>query len=95
MLRIRCPWCGLRDEVEFRWGGEVPVARPAPPDEASDAAWGEYLFLRNNPKGWVRERWLHALGCRQWLIAERDTVTHEIRSSSPVPRAGRAAEAEA
>jgi sarcosine oxidase subunit delta len=85
MLRVRCPWCGLRDEVEFRWGGEVPVARPALPDEVSDAAWGEYLFMRNNPKGRVCERWLHALGCRQWFIVERDTVTHEIHSSSPLP----------
>lgn len=82
MLRIHCPWCGPRDEPEFRWGGEVPLARPSPPDGVSAAAWAEYLFFRNNPKGWVRERWLHAPGCRQWFIVTRNTVTHEIRTTA-------------
>ena len=58
MLRISCPWCGPRDEPEFRWGGEVPLLRPAPPEPVSEDAWAEYLFVRNNPKGWVCERWL-------------------------------------
>ena len=84
MLRIQCPWCGSRDEPEFRWGGEVPIVRPAPPEEVSDAAWAEYLFLRDNPKGLVRERWLHALGCRQWFLVVRNTVTHEIRATSRI-----------
>ena len=44
-----------------------------------DAAWAEYLFMRNNPKGWFPERWVHAAGCRRWFNAERHTVTHEIR----------------
>ena len=35
--------------------------------------------MRNNPKGWFRERWVHAAGCRRWFNAERHTVTHEIR----------------
>jgi len=81
VLRIRCPWCGDRDEPEFRWGGEVPIVRPGPPRQVSEAQWAEYLFMRDNPKGWVRERWVHALGCRQWFIAVRNTVTHEIRST--------------
>ena len=84
MLRIHCPWCGPRDEPEFRWGGEVPAVRPAARGPVSDAAWAEYLFLRDNPKGLVRERWLHALGCRQWFLVVRDTVTHEIRATSRI-----------
>jgi heterotetrameric sarcosine oxidase delta subunit len=84
MLRIHCPWCGPRDEPEFRWGGEVPIVRPGPPGEVSEAAWAEYLFLRDNPKGLVRERWLHALGCRQWFVVVRDTLTHEIRATSRI-----------
>jgi sarcosine oxidase, subunit delta len=90
MLRIRCPWCGDRDEPEFRWGGEVPIARPGPPPSVSEAQWAEYLFFRDNPRGWVRERWLHAMGCRQWLIVVRNTVTHEIRATcrigDPMPQ---------
>lgn len=82
MLRITCPWCGPRDEPEFHWGGEVPVVRPGPPEDVSDAAWADYLFIRDNPKGWVCERWLHAFGCRQWLVMVRNTVTHEIRTTA-------------
>lgn len=93
MLRIRCPWCGDRDEPEFRWGGEVPLVRPGPPERVSEAEWAEYLFFRDNAKGWLRERWLHALGCRQWFIVVRNTVTHEIRATSrigdPVPELNR------
>jgi sarcosine oxidase subunit delta len=82
MLHIPCPWCGPRDEPEFRWGGEVPRVRPGPPETVSDAAWAEYLFMRDNLKDFVRERWQHELGCRQWFIVERSTVTHEIRSTA-------------
>ncbi len=31
MLLIRCPWCGDRPEVEFRYAGEAHVVRPADP----------------------------------------------------------------
>ena len=78
MLLISCPWCGERDETEFRCGGEAHLARPAEPDALSDEAWGEYLFLRRNPKGRFHERWVHSLGCRRWFNVVRDTVTHEI-----------------
>ena len=27
MLRIECPFCGLRDEPEFTYGGESQVTR--------------------------------------------------------------------
>jgi heterotetrameric sarcosine oxidase delta subunit len=78
MLLISCPWCGPRDEVEFRCGGESHVQRPALEDEPSDAAWADYLFHRSNPKGPVAERWVHGAGCRQWFNIVRDTVSHEI-----------------
>jgi heterotetrameric sarcosine oxidase delta subunit len=78
MLLIPCPWCGPRDEVEFRCGGEAHIARPKAPDAASDAEWADYLFMRNNPKGLFQERWLHRHGCRQWFNVVRHTVTHEI-----------------
>lgn len=78
MLRIPCPWCGLRDEVEFRCGGESHITRPS--FEADDSTWGRYLFYRNNPKGVQFERWCHVYGCGQWFNLARDTVTHEIRA---------------
>lgn len=78
MLRIRCPWCGERDEVEFHYGGEAHVAYPDDSAALDDVAWGDYLFVRNNPKGWFRERWVHSVGCRRWFNAVRHTVTHRI-----------------
>jgi heterotetrameric sarcosine oxidase delta subunit len=80
MLLIPCPWCGPRDEIEFRYGGEAHIARPKDPDAVSDAEWADYLFMRTNAKGPHRERWVHSLGCRRWFNVERDTVTHEILS---------------
>ncbi len=76
MLRIACPYCGTRDESEFRFGGESHVERPGL--EVSDAEWADYLFNRNNPKGLHYERWCHTYGCGQWFNVVRDTFTHEI-----------------
>jgi heterotetrameric sarcosine oxidase delta subunit len=78
MLQISCPWCGVRDEAEFRYGGPSHIQRPDP--EVSDAEWGAYLFLRDNPKGLLCERWCHSYGCGEWFNVARDTVSHEIRA---------------
>ena len=78
MLLIGCPWCGARDEIEFRYGGQAHLKRPADPEALDDAAWAEYLFMRDNPKGIFAERWVHWAGCRRWFNALRDTVSHEI-----------------
>jgi len=78
MLRIPCPYCGTRDETEFRFGGEAHVDRPGL--EVSDAEWADYLFNRENPKGLHFERWFHTYGCRQWFNVVRDTVTHEFHA---------------
>jgi heterotetrameric sarcosine oxidase delta subunit len=76
MLLIPCPWCGPRDETEYRFGGQAFIQRPTP--DASDGEWADYLFTRDNPRGGHWERWHHFAGCRQWLNIERDTVTHRI-----------------
>ena len=78
MLLISCPWCGPRDEIEFHYGGEAHITRPADPAALDDAAWAEYLFMRNNPKGPFAERWVHSAGCRRWFNLLRDTATHRI-----------------
>ena len=80
MLLIPCPWCGPRDEVEFHYGSEAHIARPADPDALDDMAWAEYLFMRDNPKGPFAERWVHNAGCRRWFNIVRDTATHRILS---------------
>ena len=76
MLRIECPWCGLRDEPEFTYGGESGTTRP--PAGCSGETWARHLFVRSNPKGENAERWCHSFGCGQWFNALRDTMTHEI-----------------
>lgn len=78
MLYIPCPWCGPRDETEFRYGGQAHVTYPADPDALDDAAWAGYLFLRDNPEGWSRERWVHTAGCRRWFNVVRHTVSYRI-----------------
>ena len=75
MLLIECPWCGPRDEIEFRWGGESHVTRPGP--EVSDEVWSDYLFARRNLKGVSLERWHHEHGCCQWFNMARDTATNK------------------
>ncbi len=78
MLLIPCPWCGQRDEIEFRHGGEAHVSRAIDPAALDDAAWGDYLYMRDNPKGLIAERWVHHAGCRRWFNLLRDTVSHRI-----------------
>jgi sarcosine oxidase subunit delta len=93
MLLIPCPWCGPRDEIEFRCGGQSHLARPGPPEAVSDAEWTEYLYVRDNPKGVHFERWVHRYGCRQWFNLARDTTSHAIlaayRMGEPRPEIGR------
>lgn len=83
MLLIRCPWCGPRDEVEFRHGGQAGVAAPADPEALDDAEWARYVFVRDNPKGPFAERWVHAAGCRRWFDTVRDTVTNQFFEPEP------------
>jgi sarcosine oxidase, subunit delta len=81
MLIIPCPWCGPRDQGEFAYGGEAHIARPKDPDALTDEEWGDYLFMRKNPRGRHLEQWGHAFGCRRWFNVERDTVTYAITGS--------------
>ena len=78
MLLIECPWCGPRPERDFSYGGEAHIARPARPEAQSDLEWGDYLFMRKNPRGPHRELWCHSAGCRRWFNAERDTVSYRF-----------------
>ncbi|WP_017624228.1 sarcosine oxidase subunit delta [Nocardiopsis chromatogenes] len=91
MLLIPCPWCGPRDEREFRYGGQAHIAYPADPEALDDGAWADYLFVRDNPAGPYAERWFHASGCRSWCDVERDTVDYTVTGSCPTgahPAAG-------
>jgi heterotetrameric sarcosine oxidase delta subunit len=77
MLRISCPWCGERDETEFRYRGDARAERPGA--GAGAAPYVAYVYERANELGWHLEWWLHVGGCRALLKVLRHTLTHEIR----------------
>ena len=91
MLLIRCPYCGERPEIEFRYAGEAHIARPATPSKLDDAAWAEYLYVRSNRRGAHYERWRHLHGCGRFFNALRHSVsdkfaaTYKIGELRPTP----------
>ena len=42
--------------------------------------WQTYLYLRDNPSGWLVENWYCSSGCRTHFQIERHTLTGELRS---------------
>ncbi|WP_438391940.1 sarcosine oxidase subunit delta [Caballeronia sp. DA-9] len=82
MLLIDCPYCGPRAETEFACGGEAGIQRPDNPESVTDLVWGDYLFMRTNPRGEAHEQWFHSMGCRRWFKANRDTLSYEFKSFS-------------
>ena len=74
MFQIECPNCGRRNVSEFRFGGRV-LARPK--DTNDNAAWMEYVYLRENTAGTQSEWWYHRMGCQRWFRLERNTVSNE------------------
>ena len=81
-----CPFCGPRDETEFRFAAEAGHARPEPAGGVSDADWAAYLYGARSPGGTSREIWLH-LTCGEYFVMTRDTVTRVVDGSEPLPGA--------
>ncbi len=82
MLRIHCPYCGVRDHEEFSYFGDATKTYPGLEAENHDA-WVDAVYIRNNPKGVHVEFWQHTLACRRWLVVTRNTVTHDILDVVP------------
>jgi sarcosine oxidase subunit delta len=72
---IPCPFCGPRDETEFRYGAEAGKQRGTAASSAEQ--WARYLYFQDNPKGDSSEIWVH-LTCCEFFVLERNSVTHEI-----------------
>jgi len=95
MFVIRCPYCcEAREEEEFSYGGEAFIARPESPETQSDESWGDYLFMRKNPKGWHWEMWGHNTGCRKFFVVKRNTANHAIAGAWTLAEARALYEAE-
>lgn len=77
MQLFECPFCGLRDEREFHFAGEVGKTRPATGGDVSAEQWGAYLHDQRNAKGAVREVWMH-LPCAEIFEMRRDSVTMAV-----------------
>ncbi|HEY4772381.1 MAG TPA: sarcosine oxidase subunit delta [Steroidobacteraceae bacterium] len=78
MLLINCPYCGERPELEFVYGGEAHIARPAAQDQVSLEQWAQFLYARTNTRGVHAERWRHTHGCGRFFNALRDTTTDQF-----------------
>jgi heterotetrameric sarcosine oxidase delta subunit len=79
MILLPCPNCGPRNASEFRYGGEV---RPRPDlNTVTPEEWSDYVYMRANSLGVLREWWYHRAGCGLWFIAERHTKTHEVAAT--------------
>ncbi len=84
-MLIPHPILGPRDAQEFTYLGDARLlTRPDGMAEGAEAAFYDYVYLRDNPAGEHRELWYHEHGDRSWLIVTRDTVTHEILSAELV-----------
>ena len=44
MFLIHCPYCGEREQSEFKAGGEAHIVRPKQPTELSDDQWAEFIY---------------------------------------------------
>ncbi len=40
-VEVECPYCGVRAETEFAYGGEGGIARPLQTETLSDEQWGD------------------------------------------------------
>ena len=86
-MRILCPNCGERDIREFYYRGSAQdLQRPSLEDSLYD--WHEFLHLRDNTAGEIRDLWYHEKGCNSWLVVTRNTVTHEIIKTELVENTG-------
>jgi sarcosine oxidase subunit delta len=65
---------------EFTYLGDATPGRPESNDPSSMEGWCDYVYLRDNPRGEILEYWHHSGGCRSWLVARRNTETHEFNS---------------
>ena len=80
---INHPLLGPRDASEFIYLGDACLI-DRPDRQATDAtdatdAFHDYLYLRDNVAGEMRELWFHEGGDRSWLVVTRDTRSHDIK----------------
>jgi sarcosine oxidase, subunit delta len=79
MLLIKCPYCEEeRPELEFRNMGEAHLVRVPDIANQSDEDFAAFLYIRQNPKGVIYERWRHVHGCARFFNAIRNTISDKF-----------------
>jgi len=81
MQQFECPWCGPRPQIEFTYHRDAESVPQGWPEEESE--YLERVFTRTNHLGFHEELWQHSLGCRGWIVIERDNLTHAVRATRP------------
>ena len=75
---IEHPLLGPRDAAEFVYLGDATMIDRPDGMTVDDTGMHDYMYLRDNPAGDIRELWYHEQGDRSWLVVTRNTITHEI-----------------
>ncbi|CAM5214102.1 hypothetical protein CDEF62S_04788 [Castellaniella defragrans] len=89
MLLIQCPSCReSAPRANFITGGEAgDIARPVE-NTGGNHAWGDYVFMRRNTFGLLREQWVHLHGCAPLVhrgARHAHLRNHEGRNFRPRP----------
>jgi sarcosine oxidase, subunit delta len=58
--------------------GQAHVARSPDIANESDENFEKFLYIRDNPKGVIYERWRHVHGCARFFNAVRNTVSDKF-----------------
>lgn len=83
---IDCPYCGRRTTDEFYIKGDATKVRPVAIGDGTMDQWHDYVHVRDNVRGRIAEHWHHTGGCRQWLVVERDSMTHDVYAVTPTSK---------
>jgi len=83
MLLIKCPYCGERPEIEFSYGGQAHLARPAT-IRISDQDWASTLHAPQS-QGRACRALAHLQGCARFFM--RCVTPPPIRSCTIVASA--------
>jgi sarcosine oxidase subunit delta len=83
---IDCPYCGRRTTDEFYIKGDATKVRPMAIGDGTMGQWHDYVHVRDNVRGRIAEHWHHTGGCRQWLVVERDSMTHDVYTVTPASK---------
>ena len=83
MLLIPCPYCGLRAETEFSYGGEAHIARPETRRSSAMPSGPTTSSCAPTPKACCSSAGATATAAGRWFNVARDTVTYEILAVYP------------